>query len=121
MAGLHNGDVANEERIVWLLDVEQYPWVRESATNFSSRKNISNARRQSIEEGGQILVGYATLSDEAPPAKEIPKGSKPYFWRRIFTLRKTDYEAYRNAQGLPVESVITESLYPKAKGIRPQP
>ena len=107
----------HEAKIVWLVDVSKMPWVRESEVNFSTRKGISKKRLSELQQG-QTLVGYAELEDDAPPT-----GNHKCFFRRIFTLRENDYEAYEldnptNASH-PTEAVEPLSVEPKHKGLSP--
>ena len=109
--------LVHEAKIVWLVDISKMPWVRESEVNFSTRKGISKKRLSELQQG-QTLVGYAELEDDAPPT-----GNHKCFFRRIFTLRENDYEAYEldnptNAYH-PTEAVEPLSVEPKHKGLSP--
>lgn len=102
----------DEKNIVWLEDLDDYPWVRESSTNFRTKQGISKNRQSEIERGGRKLIGYGELKDDAP--------SSGHYERRIFIIRKDDYENYKNdypteaVDPLTVEAKILGS-YPKKK------
>ena len=109
-----------EAKIVWLVDVSKMPWVRESNVDFCTRKGVSKKRLSELQKG-QILVGYAELEEDAPP--NFSEGNRKYFYRRIFTLRENDYEAYEvdkptNAYH-PMEAVEPLTVEPKLKGLSP--
>ena len=100
----------DEKNIVWLEDPNDYPWVRESNTNFSKKQGVSKNRRSEIERGGKKLIGYGELEDDSP--------SGEHYYRRIFTIRKDDYENYKN--DYPTEAVDPLTVEPKTSGISPK-
>ncbi len=104
-----------EKEIIWLVDLNDYPWVREHRTDFTQRQGISKARSKQIANG-QKIIGYADLSDDAPPS--FTSGTKKHYYRRIFVVRDGDYEAY--IDGHPVEAVDPMTVQPKTKGTSPK-
>jgi hypothetical protein len=109
-----------EAKIVWLVDISKMPWVRESHADFCTRKGVSKKRLSELQKG-QILVGYAELEEDAPPS--FIEGNRKYFYRRIFTLRENDYEAYEVDKPTkayhPMEAVEPLTVEPKLKGLSP--
>jgi hypothetical protein len=120
MIGNQNEMLANEENIVWRVkDLNQYPWVRSSHTDFTDRKKITQNRIAQLERGGKILVGYAELEENAPPAFIDQASKRKKFYRRTFTVRKNDYETYNTPGYYPAEAVETSTLQPKIAGRSP--
>jgi uncharacterized protein YqkB len=112
--------LVHEAKIVWLVDISKMPWVRESEGDFCSRKGVSKKRLSELQKGN-ILVGYAELEEDAPP--NFIEGNRKYFYRRIFTLRENDYEAYEVDKPTkayhPTEAVEPLTVEPKLKGLSP--
>lgn len=99
-----------EKEIIWLEEPSNYPWVRESSTNFRTKKGISKNRQSEIERKGIKLIGYGELEDDAP--------SGEHYYRRIFTIRKDDYETYKN--NYPTEAVDPLTVEAKTLGLSPK-
>lgn len=87
----------DEESIIWLEDVSQQPYVRESLLESGFRKRA--VRRI----GHGRVVGYATLTDSTPG-----EGDYKPFWRRVFWL--APHDPY--PQGAPIEAVPPDSIKP---------
>lgn len=120
MIGSQNEMLANEENIVWCVeDLSQYPWVRSSHTDFTDRKKITKSRIAELERGGNILVGYAELREDAPQAFIDQASKRKSFNRRTFTVLKKDYETYNTPGYYPAEAVETSTLQPKIAGRSP--
>ncbi|WP_228059077.1 DUF6009 family protein [Nostoc sp. LEGE 06077] len=105
-----------EKEIIWLFDPNDYPWVREGFTDFSTRQGISQSRKREIDEVHK-LIGYADLEDNTPPSSR--NGDPEYFYRRYFTIGYRDYEAYTN-NNCPTEAVDPLTVEPKIKGSSPK-
>lgn len=111
-----------EENIEWIEDIKDYPWVRSSPSLLPKRQGLSISKIKSFlhsGDSGEIVVGYADLSDDAPPDAPMPK-LKKHFKRRIFTVHNSDYKVYRDLGYFPSEAVITASLKPKFEGVHPK-
>jgi hypothetical protein len=114
---VENLDLTQEKNIVWLYDLKDYPWLRETITDFPERQGITNAIVSSLKTfGGETIVGYVELEDNAPKDRE---GRKP-FTRRIFVLRDGDYEAYKDHFSFPTEAINPLTVQPKQKGLPPR-
>jgi predicted HNH restriction endonuclease len=106
-----------EEKIVWLEDIEKYPWVRVSdPLLYHERKGLSDSKLKEFRRDGKIVVGYADLSDDAPSIEQM-KGVRKHFKRRIFIVKKSDYEVYSKREDFPSEAVITKSLEKRFQGV----
>ena len=108
----------DEKNIVWLEDPNDYPWVRESSTDFRTKQGISKNRQSEIERGGKKLIGYVELEDDAPSSFVNDATGRKHFYRRIFTIRKDDYENYKN--DYPIEAVDPLTVDAKTSGISPK-
>lgn len=109
-----------EEKIVWLKDIEKYPWVRvDENFCYHKRQGISDSKLKELRHDGQIVVGYADLSDDAPSIEQT-KGVRKHFKRRVFIVRNLDYENYGKTDYFPSEAVLTKSLKPKFRGVHPK-
>jgi hypothetical protein len=108
-----------EEKIVWLEDPNNYPWLRELSTDFYTKKGISKNRQSEIEKlGRQKIIGYAELEDNAPPSFIDDATNNKHYYRRIFTIRKDDYENYKN--NYPTEAVDPLTIEAKTLGLSPK-
>ena len=107
----------HEKEIIWLQDPNNFPWVRETETDFCQRQGISKSRKSDLEAGETILIGYADLEEDAPPA--FTEAGQEYFWRRVFYINKGDFKAYGD-QDCPGEAVEPSSVHPKVKGSSPK-
>lgn len=105
-----------EKEIIWLLDPNDYPWVREGFTDFPTRQGISQSRKSEIEYSGR-LIGYAELEDNTPPSSS--QVNPEYFYRRIFVIYDGDYEGYED-NNCPVEAVDPFTVEPKISGSSPK-
>lgn len=86
--------VANETRIVWLLDPSRFAYVRQAAIVTRTPSGLPS----DYLGGTRLLVGYS----------EVRKSGRGLYRRRIFYLRDTDRDldplgAYR--YGAPAEAV----------------
>ncbi|MEB3884055.1 DUF6009 family protein [Lyngbya sp. CCY1209] len=111
-------DIEHEVAITWLEDVEAYPWVRVWTATLPRRRGIAKSRVAELKRGGNILVGYADLSDDAPEPSEIPRGGRPYFLRRVFVVEKGD-RLHGESGTFPAEAVATQTIRPGVEGIHP--
>lgn len=110
----------HEERIVWLVeDLSQYPWVRSSVADFTDRKKIAKSWISQINKNTEVFVGYAELEDDTPPSFIDKPSGRKYFNRRIFTVKKDDYESYNNGT-YPTEAVETSTVQQKIAGRSPK-
>jgi hypothetical protein len=117
---LKAADMEHETELVWVKPIQDYPWVRMTATDFYQPSGISKERLADIKrvhEDKQTLIGYANLSDDAPPT--FMDGEKKHYIRRIFCINANDYDAYKDRDCFPTESVISRSLCPGFEGIEP--
>lgn len=109
-----------EENIVWCVeDIEKYPWVRVSNLYYHERKSLGNSKLEDFRRDGEIVVGYADLSDDAPSIEQM-KGVRKHFKRRVFIVRNSDYENYGKTDYFPTEAVLTKSLKQKFRGVHPK-
>ncbi|MBD2359236.1 hypothetical protein H6G41_32415 [Tolypothrix sp. FACHB-123] len=110
-------DLTQEKKIVWLYDLNDYPWLRETFAHFPKRDRITDAVISVHKKyGNEKIVGYAQLEDNAPPDR---KGKTP-FKRRIFVLRDGDYEAYKDHFSFPTEAINPLTVQPRQKGLPPR-
>ncbi len=107
-----------EEKINWLEDLNNHPWVRESSTDFTNKQRISQKRLSEIEREGKKLIGYAELEEDAPPSFIDKATGRKYYERRIFTVRQDDYENYKN--DYPKEAVDPLTVEAKILGSSPK-
>lgn len=117
MAFVKLEELKSEAKIVWLKDLRQYPWVRETMANFTSLEEIPKSRKSEIERKRE-LVGYAELDKDAPPSFIDVATGRKYYNRRIFTLRDDDYKNYEDGK-CPIEAVEPKTVDPKVKGLSP--
>ena len=108
----------DEKNIVWLEDLNDCPWVRESSTDFRTKQGISKNRQSEIERGRIKLIGYGELEDDAPSGFINDATGRKHYYRRIFTIRNDDYENYKN--DYPTEAVDPLTVEPKTLGISPK-
>lgn len=113
---MENLDLTLERNIVWLYDLKDYPWLRETTADFPHRQGITNAIVSNLKKfWGETIVGYVELEDNALPNKK----GKNKFTRRVFVLRDGDYEAYKDHFSFPTEAINPLTVEPKHKGLRP--
>jgi len=102
--------VKYEKNIVWLVDPNDYRWVREDMADFCQTQGISKSHQLRIEKRRK-LIGYADLKDNAPPS--YIHGTKKHYERRVFVVRDGDYQVYQ--YGHPAEGVDPLKVQPKVK------
>ncbi|MFI6485726.1 DUF6009 family protein [Nonomuraea sp. NPDC050663] len=103
-------DLAHETDLVWLEDVSELDYVRQSLDRLSSRR-----RKPAYHRDGR-MVGYAVLG---PDAKASPASGT--FRRRVFWLLPHDRDQEPDglyASGAPSEAVDPRTLAPKVKGYK---
>jgi hypothetical protein len=116
----HEYALKHEAELVWLVkDLENYPWVREGVTDFYDPKKIAKSRLKSIE-CGQTLIGYGVLRSDAPEDFIDPVQGNKHYYRRIFTVRDGDYQAYEGSNNYPSEAIDPLILKIGIKGLSPK-
>jgi predicted DNA-binding protein len=116
----HEYALKYEAEIVWLVDdLENYPWVREGCTDFYHPKKIATSRLTEIECGDK-LIGYGVLRNDTPKDFIDPEHGHKHYWRRIFTVRDGDYQAYEGSGSYPSEAVDPLTLKVGVKGLSPK-
>nr|WP_322712658.1 DUF6009 family protein [Nostoc sp. ChiSLP03a]MDZ8213885.1 DUF6009 family protein [Nostoc sp. ChiSLP03a] len=108
-------DLMLEKNVVWRFDLKDYPWLRETFADFPQREGITKAIISNHQRCEEQIVGYMELENDAPPTKK----GRNKFTRRIFVLRKGDYEAYKDHYSFPTESINPLTVEPKQKGLQP--
>jgi uncharacterized protein DUF6009 len=101
-------EINNEADIVWLEDIAELDYVRQSLDRLPSRRG-----RPAYHRNGR-MVGYAQLGATAKPSR--PSGT---FRRRVFWLLPHDRDAEPNglyATGAPAEAVDPRTLAVGSKG-----
>lgn len=109
-----------EKNMNWLEDPNNYPWVRESSTDFMTRQGIFKKRQLEIEGEAIKLIGYSELENNAPSSVVDSATNKKHYYRRIFTIRKDDYENYKNKNYYPTEAVDPLTVEAKTLGLSPK-
>ncbi|MEU3891334.1 DUF6009 family protein [Streptomyces sp. NPDC029041] len=101
-------EIENEVDLVWLEDIGDLDYVRQSLDRLPTRRG-----RPAYHRDGR-MVGYALLGPGAKPSR-----SSGTFRRRVFWLlphdRDTDPEGLY-ARGAPAEAVDPRTLSPGSKG-----
>lgn len=115
MTRIDPAQLKHENLIIWIEDVTEMPYVRELLlTGLPSR-----ARRPPQWSCPHRLVGYATLSADAPNS-----GYPMSFTRRLFWLNKSDLERHRldvrHWPHVPVEAVDPKTVRPGVPGRMPE-
>ncbi len=109
-----------ESELIWLLDpLDDYPWVREVYTEFTSPVEITQSRRSEIELGHK-LIGYGVLKQNITDASVDPFDGKKYYTRRIFVIRDDDYKAYESYDYFPTEAVDPLTVKVGSQGLSPK-
>ena len=101
-------EIYHEADIVWLEDIADLDYVRQSLDRLPSRRG-----RPAYHRNGR-MVGYAQLGPTAKPSR--PSGT---FRRRVFWLLPHDRDAEPNglyATGAPAEAVDPRTLAVGSKG-----
>jgi hypothetical protein len=101
-------EICHEIELVWLEDMTNLDYVRQSLDRLPTRRAKPAYRRDGR------MVGYALLGPQAKPSR-----SSGTFRRRVFWLlphdRDTDAEGVY-ATGAPVEAIDPRTLAPASKG-----
>ncbi|GGQ39461.1 hypothetical protein GCM10010266_73280 [Streptomyces griseomycini] len=101
-------EIRDETELVWLEDVEELDYVRQSLDRLPTRRG-----RPAYHRDGR-MIGYARLGPRARPSR-----SSGTFRRRVFWLlphdRDTDPDGLY-ASGAPAEAVDPRTLAPGVKG-----
>jgi hypothetical protein len=104
--------IRDESKIVWLVDIERFPYVRESLVYCSHRRG--KPPKTALPYCAR-LVGYAELAPDA-------RSSNGWFTRRAFWTKKYDRGVSRNRRevyargGSPAEGVDPKSVAPGVPG-----
>ena len=101
-------EIAHESEIVWLEDITDLDYVRQSLDRLPTRRG-----KPAYHRDGR-MVGYALLGPEAKPSR-----SSGTFRRRVFWLLPHDRDtapAGLYASGAPAEAVDPRTLAPGSKG-----
>ncbi|MEW1905553.1 MULTISPECIES: DUF6009 family protein [unclassified Streptomyces] len=105
-------EISDESELVWLENVEDLDYVRQSLDRLPTRRG-----RPAYHRDGR-MIGYAQLSPQAKASR-----SSGTFRRRVFWLlphdRDNDPEGLY-ATGAPAEAVDPRTLAPGAKGSKTQ-
>ncbi|MFB7031430.1 MULTISPECIES: DUF6009 family protein [unclassified Streptomyces] len=105
-------EICDESELVWLENVEDLDYVRQSLDRLPTRRG-----RPAYHRDGR-MIGYAQLSPQAKASR-----SSGTFRRRVFWLlphdRDNDPEGLY-ATGAPAEAVDPRTLAPGAKGSKTQ-
>jgi hypothetical protein len=116
-------DLINEEylryesKITWLRDLPDVRFVRMFSTQLAYRKGLTDADRMQLEAGGQELIGYADLYDNAPLIQRRSMANDDYYcWRRVFVLDSGDLTAPNYARNCPMEAVDPLTVAPQQMG-----
>ena len=113
----HNGMLAldSEAKIVWLKDINLYPWAREYFVDYLYPQGMSPSDLNPDE----ITIGYADLKENSHPEFTDEATGLKHYRRRIFIVRKDDYKEYQDGT-FPSEAILTSSISPKNEGIHPK-
>ncbi|MFJ8888498.1 DUF6009 family protein [Streptomyces sp. NPDC102402] len=105
-------EIRDEHELVWLENVEELDYVRQSLDRLPTRRG-----KPAYHRDGR-MIGYAQLSPQAKASR-----SSGTFRRRVFWLlphdRDNDPEGLY-ATGAPAEAVDPRTLMPGAKGSKTQ-
>ncbi|MGP4089768.1 DUF6009 family protein [Streptomyces sp. KR55] len=109
MSSLISADeISHETEFVWLEDIDQLDYVRQSLDRLPTRKG-----KPAYHRDGR-MVGYAILGPEAKPSR-----ASGTFRRRVFWLLPHDRDSERGglyAKSAPAEAVDPRTLKPCVKG-----
>lgn len=103
-------EVVHEVDIVWLEDISELDYVRQSLDRLPTRRGKPPYHRDGR------MVGYALLGPDAKPSR-----SSGTFRRRVFWLLPHDRDAEPTglyAKGAPAEGVDPRTLAPRTKGYK---
>ncbi|MFF8432398.1 DUF6009 family protein [Streptomyces sp. NPDC016566] len=111
MSSLISADeVSHETALVWLEDIEQLDYVRQSLDRLPTRKG-----KPAYHRDGR-MVGYAVLDTTAKPSR-----ASGTFRRRVFWLLPHDRDCQPEglyAKSAPAEAVDPRTLEPRVKGYK---
>ncbi|WP_030687117.1 DUF6009 family protein [Streptomyces sp. NRRL B-1347] len=103
-------EIAYEAELVWLEDIEELDYVRQSLDRLPTRRG-----KPAYHRDGR-MVGYARLAPAAQPSR-----ASGTFRRRVFWLLPHDRDTAPTglyAKGAPAEAVDPRTLSPRRKGQR---
>jgi Family of unknown function (DUF6009) len=116
----HREALKFESELIWLVDnLDDYPWVREVYTEFTSPTKITQSQRSEIELGHK-LIGYSIWKQNTTEAFIDPFNSTKYYGRRIFVIRDDDYKAYESYDYFPTEAVDPLTVKVGSQGLSPK-
>jgi hypothetical protein len=105
-------EINHESELVWLEDIEQLDYVRQSLDRLPTRRG-----KPAYHRPGR-MVGYAVLGSEAKPSR-----SSGTFRRRVFWLLPHDRDCAPDglyARSAPAEAVDPHTLQARVKGYKTQ-
>ncbi|RSM88241.1 transcription factor [Streptomyces sp. WAC 01325] len=105
---IEEDEISHEVAFVWLEDVGELDYVRQSLDRLPNRRG-----KPAYHRDGR-MVGYALLGPSAKPSR-----SSGTFRRRVFWLLPHDRDAVPDglyATGAPAEAVDPRTLLPGSKG-----
>ncbi|MET8769145.1 DUF6009 family protein [Streptomyces sp. NPDC004658] len=103
-------EISHETDLVWLEDIGQLDYVRQSLDRLPTRRG-----KPAYHRDGR-MVGYACLGTEAKPSR-----SSGTFRRRVFWLLPHDRDSEPEglyAKGAPAEAVDPRTLAARVKGYK---
>ncbi|MFE6894390.1 DUF6009 family protein [Streptomyces sp. NPDC057694] len=103
-------EISHETELVWLEDIDQLDYVRQSLDRLPTRK-----AKPAYHRDGR-MVGYAVLSGTAKASR-----ASGTFRRRVFWLLPHDRDSQPTglyATGAPAEGVDPRTLTPRVKGYK---
>ncbi|MFE2337542.1 DUF6009 family protein [Streptomyces sp. H23] len=103
-------EISHEAELVWLEDVDQLDYVRQSLDRLPTRKGKPPYHRDGR------MVGYAILGPEAKASR-----ASGTFRRRVFWLLPHDRDTEPDglyARSAPAEAVDPRTLQPRVKGYK---
>ncbi|MEV5646373.1 DUF6009 family protein [Streptomyces flaveolus] len=101
-------EISHETELVWLENIQQLDYVRQSLDRLPTRKG-----RPAYHRDGR-MVGYALLDPTAKPSR-----ASGTFRRRVFWLLPHDRDTQPEglyATGAPAEAIDPRTLGPRVKG-----
>ncbi|MCW7947298.1 transcription factor [Streptomyces hygroscopicus] len=103
-------EISHETELVWLEDVDDLDYVRQSLDRLPTRRG-----KPAYHRPGR-MVGYALLGSAAKASR-----SSGTFRRRVFWLLPHDRDSEPKglyAKGAPAEAVDPRTLAPRVKGVK---
>ncbi|MCX4409414.1 DUF6009 family protein [Streptomyces sp. NPDC059837] len=103
-------EISHETELVWLEDIEDLDYVRQSLDRLPTRRG-----KPAYHRDGR-MVGFAFLGSTAKPSR-----SSGTFRRRVFWLLPHDRDSEPDglyAKGVPAEAVDPRTLAPRVKGFK---